>query len=60
MNEYYRLHIQTKIGKPERGYEQQVKITYVKDGLTYEDTRFVGKGLIEYFVRADQSFVSRD
>ena len=28
--------------------------------LTYEDTRFVGKGLIEYFVKADQAFASRD
>ena len=28
--------------------------------LTYEDTRFVGKGLIEYFVKVDQAFASRD
>ena len=60
MNDYYRLHIYSKIGHPDRGGKSQVKVTYVKDMLTYEDTRFAGKGLIEYFVKADQAFGSRD
>ena len=53
MNNYYRLHIKTKIGYPKRDERHQVKVTYVKNMLTYEDTRFVGKGLIEYFVKSD-------
>lgn len=53
MNDYYREHIKSKIGHPDKNNYKQVKVTYVKDMLTYEDVRFAGKGLIEYFVKAD-------
>lgn len=60
MNDYYRLHIKSKIGHPSENDKQQVKVLYIKNMLTYEDTRFPSKGLIEYFVKADQAFVSKD
>ena len=31
-----------------------------KNKLSYQEPKFVGKGLIEYFVEADQAFNSRD
>ena len=40
--------------------KQQVRVRYVKDMLAYEDVRFAGHGLIEYFLKPDQAFVSRD
>ena len=62
MNDYYRLHIKSKIGNSSdsENNKQQVKVLYIKNKLTYEDTRFPSKGLIEYFVKADQAFVSKD
>ena len=62
LNKYYGLHIKVKIGYPdfEGKDDQQVKVTFVKNNLTYEDTKFAGKGLFEYFVKEDISFTTLD
>lgn len=55
MSNYYKKHVITKIGHPDIHGKQnhQIKVTYLKDQLTYEDTKFAAKGLIEYFIQAD-------
>ena len=61
MNEFYIYHINHKIAHPNllKKDDLKVKVTYMKDMLTYEDTRFVGFGLIEQVITPDQSFDSR-
>ena len=61
MNEFYSLHIMTKIGHPHvlQKQDQQIKVTFVKDNLKYEDTKFPSRGLIEYYVKQDEAFQSR-
>ena len=58
MNDYYRLHVMTKMGHPDK--DKNIKVTFLSHMLTYEDVKFAGSGLIEYFVEADNSFTSRD
>ena len=49
---YYKKHVQTKIGHPEKigNAESQLKATYMSKNLIYEDTKFAGKGIIEHFL----------
>ena len=61
MNDHYRQHIQSKIGHNTNNKDvNPVKVTYVKNNLTFDDSRFAGKGLIEYFIKADQAFGSME
>ena len=61
MNEYYRQHIKAKIGYDTTAKDtQQVKVTFVKNLLTYEDSRFTGIGLLEYFVKTDHAYATKE
>ena len=61
MNDYYVDHINHKIAHPclTQKDNLKVKVTYVKNRLAYDDSRFVGFGLIEQVITPDQSFDSR-
>ena len=48
-NKYYVKHIKALIGHPDMEDKNQLRVRYVKDKLAYEDVRFAGNGLIEYF-----------
>lgn len=62
INNYYKEHIMVKIGSTDiqDKRKQRVKVTYVKNNLVYEDIKYPAKGLIEYFIQADQAFDFRD
>lgn len=61
LNQHYCQHIKAKIGHPHK-YEKQdqhVVVTYMRDKVTYQDTKFIGVGLIDRLIKADSVFGCR-
>ena len=59
LKSYYLQHVITKIGYPKQQkflHEEQVRVKFVKDQLSYDDIKFTGSPLLEQFVQDSSDY----
>ena len=59
MCQYYIEQIQIKTGNP-KAKDEQIRVTYVSDKMSYDEVRFAGIGLIDEFIHDSNDFETRE